>query len=191
MKFIIMVGLPGSGKGTQATLLAKKLNFQHLSTGEILRREIEQKTELGDLAAQSIHDGNFIPDNVSMEIVQKAIDERRQEVDGFVLDGFPRNIPQAVAFEEYLSKTGGTLLKVIRLDVPVNVATERLLRRGERANRTDDNESVIHKRIDIYYQSTHPLIDFYDQYELLIHVNGENSIEEVNENIFDAVKTVE
>lgn len=188
MKYIIMIGLPGAGKGTQSALLAERCNLKHLSTGDILRKEIGQQSELGKIAEALINEGNFVPDDITLKMVEATIEKEKDNVEGFILDGFPRTIPQAVAFEKYLENTNGKLLKVFCLDVPPPIAMERLIRRGKQSDRKDDNEAVAHKRIEIYYQTTYPLIDYYDQEDNLAHVNGEEPIEEVTDKLVSYIQ---
>jgi adenylate kinase len=177
---LIFMGPPGAGKGTQAQLLAALWKIPHISTGDILRACVVAKTALG-LKAQAYMDaGELVPDELLMDIVQ----ERMKEPDasaGWILDGFPRTVTQAMFFDKLICDvgTGGSTsgkdcaLRAVNLDVPDNVLVARLLSRG----RQDDNEETIRRRLQVYREQTEPLIEFYSARQQLVAVDGDRAME--------------
>jgi adenylate kinase len=179
---LIFLGPPGSGKGTQAQILAQDLNIPHISTGEILRQAMKEQTPLGIKAQHYVNSGELVPD----ELVQDLVQERLSQPDtqsGWILDGFPRKVTQAVFLEKLLEKLHQNGEKVVNLDAPDKVVVERLLARG----RKDDTEEVIRRRLEVYRAETAPLIDYYRDSasadlsvgQKLLTVNGDQSQEEV------------
>ena len=146
---IIICGAPGCGKGTQSDLIVEKYGLKHLSTGDLLRSEIAEKSELGKEADSYISKGNLVPDKMIFDILSKAIAEQTKNSNGIILDGFPRNVAQAEALEELMA----TLKKETTVLLDMNVDTQelitRLLKRGETSGRSDDNMDTIKKRLEI------------------------------------------
>ncbi|BAZ52615.1 adenylate kinase [Nostoc sp. NIES-4103] len=174
MTRLIFLGPPGSGKGTQAQTLALHLNIPHISTGEILRQAMKEQTPLGIKAQSYVDSGELVPD----ELVQDLVQERLNQPDaksGWILDGFPRKVTQAVFLEELLDKIHQSGEKVVNLDAPDQVVVARLLARG----RKDDSEEVIRRRLEVYRTETAPLIDYYRDRNRLLTVNGDQTQEEV------------
>ncbi|MDF2387445.1 adenylate kinase [Nostoc ellipsosporum NOK] len=174
MTRLIFLGPPGSGKGTQAQTLALHLNIPHISTGEILRQAMKEQTPLGIKAQSYVDSGELVPD----ELVQDLVQERLNQPDaksGWILDGFPRKVTQAVFLEELLDKIHQSGEKVVNLDAPDQVVVARLLARG----RKDDSEEVIRRRLEVYRTETAPLIDYYRDRDRLLTVNGDQTQEEV------------
>jgi adenylate kinase len=168
------LGPPGAGKGTQAKTLADDLNIPHISTGDILRQALSDQTPLGVKAQSYMDKGELVPDKLMEEMVQ----ERLSQVDtksGWILDGFPRTVNQAVFLEELLRKLNQHDEKVVNLEVPDEIVVTRLLERG----RKDDSKEVILRRLEVYRSQTAPLIDFYSSRHNLLSVNGNQSLEEV------------
>ncbi|KZL48699.1 adenylate kinase [Nodularia spumigena CENA596] len=171
---LIFLGPPGSGKGTQAQILAEDLNIPHISTGEILRQAMQEQTPLGIKAQSYVNSGDLVPD----QLVQDLVQERLSQPDvksGWILDGFPRKVTQAVFLEKLLAELNQGGERVINLDAPDDVVVARLLDRG----RKDDTEGVIRHRLDVYRAETAPLIDYYGDRQKLLTVNGDQSQEEV------------
>ncbi|MBW4634305.1 MAG: adenylate kinase [Iphinoe sp. HA4291-MV1] len=174
MTRVIFLGPPGAGKGTQAKTLADDLNIPHISTGDILRQALSDQTPLGVKAQSYMDKGELVPDKLMEEMVQ----ERLSQVDtksGWILDGFPRTVNQAVFLEELLRKLNQHDEKVVNLEVPDEIVVTRLLERG----RKDDSKEVILRRLEVYRSQTAPLIDFYSSRHNLLSVNGNQSLEEV------------
>lgn len=171
MTRLIFLGPPGSGKGTQAQILAQNLNIPHISTGEILRQAMKEQTPLGIKAQNYVNSGELVPD----ELVQDLVQERLSQPDaqsGWILDGFPRKVTQAEFLEELLAQSDE---RVVNLDAPDDVVVGRLLSRG----RKDDTEEIIRRRLEIYRNDTAPLINYYGDRHKLLTVNGNQSLEEV------------
>lgn len=143
MKNIVIFGAPGSGKGTQSDLMIKKYGFGHISTGDVLRNEIKNGTELGKTAKQYIDNGQLIPDNLMVNILASVYDGFGKEHEGVIFDGFPRTIPQAEALKKMLDERGHKIAAMIELDVPEEELMTRLIKRGQESGRSDDNEETI------------------------------------------------
>jgi len=175
---LIFLGPPGSGKGTQAQILAADLNIPHISTGDILRHAMQEQTPLGIKAQGYVNRGDLVPD----QLVQELVEERFSQSDvksGWILDGFPRKVTQAVFLEQLLAQTHGGEARVVNLDAPDDVVVSRLVARG----RKDDTEDVIRHRLDVYRTQTAPLIDYYRDRQQLVTVNGHQSQEAVTEQL--------
>lgn len=175
MTRLIFLGPPGAGKGTQAHNLAVDWNIPHISTGDILRYAMKEQTLLGIKAQSFVDSGELVPDQLVEELVQERLSQPDTK-SGWILDGFPRKVTQAVFLQELLQKMNvPTDEKVVNLDVPDDVVVARLLDRG----RKDDTEEVIRRRLEVYRNETAPLIDYYGAKQQLITVNGNQSQEEV------------
>lgn len=179
MKNIIIFGAPGSGKGTQSDLLVKKYGFRHISTGDVLRAEIKNGTELGQTAKSFIDKGQLIPDSLMVSILAATYDNLLP-CEGVIFDGFPRTIPQAEALQGMLAERNTKVSTVLELQVADELLTERLLLRGKTSGRADDNEETIKARLDVYHKQTAPLAAWYAERGLLERVNGVGSLEEIN-----------
>ena len=161
MKYYILFGPPGAGKGTHAVAIAAKYNFKHISTGELLRAEIKAGTELGVKAKTLIDAGCLVPDEVVEGMIEKAFDTIKG-YDGFLLDGFPRTLAQAEALDRILSARGESLNAVISIMIPDEMVFERIKHRASIEGRADDaSDEIIANRIKTYHSQTEPLIDFY------------------------------
>ena len=202
---LILMGPPGSGKGTQAEFISGQLGIAHISTGNMFRKAISGRTELGSKAKEYLDSGRLVPDEITVGIVR----ERLQEPDckkGFLLDGFPRTVAQAQALDEMAAKMGLALDAVINIQVPREEILKRLTGRrmckecggtyhitfspplqvdrcdkcgGDLYQRDDDTESTINKRLDVYKEQTEPLITYYEKQGLLKDINGNQDIKEV------------
>jgi adenylate kinase len=211
--FLIMLGPPGAGKGTQAKMIAEEFNLAHVSSGDLFREHLSADTELGKLAKTFMDKGDLVPDDVTISMIR----ERLQEPDckeGAILDGFPRTIPQSDALVNLLSELGGALVLAPYITVPPETLVKRLssrytcreqghifnleynppkvsgicdLDRSELYQRADDKPETVEKRIQVYLDQTAPLINHYRDKGLLLEVDGNMSIEEVNAMISSAV----
>ncbi|MBD2042386.1 adenylate kinase [Microcoleus sp. FACHB-672] len=174
MTRLIFLGPPGAGKGTQAHLLAELCHIPHISTGDILRACVAEKTPLGEKAQGYMDRGELVPDELILEMVRERLGQP-DAIAGWILDGFPRNVTQATFLDKLLQELEQHSDRVVNLDVPDAVLVERMLSRG----RKDDNEETIRRRLEVYREQTAPLIDYYSGQQQLVSVNGNQSMEEV------------
>lgn len=206
---LLVMGPPGSGKGTQAAILSKTLNIPHISTGEMFREAIRADSELGRLAARYINHGDLVPDDVTEAIVEERISQEDCRC-GYLLDGFPRTLEQGLALDRILERTGDDIDHVVYLDVPTSAIVARLTKRrvcgecgavyhleekrprqpgvcdvcgGRIVHRADDTEQTVRKRLEIYNDVTRPLVAFYREKDLLCAVEGTHSIEDTTRRI--------
>lgn len=204
---IVLLGAPGVGKGTQAFEMSSKLNIVHISTGDIFRKNISEKTPIGLIAKSFIDKGQLVPDDVTTQIVKERI-EMDDCKNGYILDGFPRTVAQAIALE-----------KITKLDAVINIVVplEKLMKRltgrrvcpkcgesyhvdflngknicaacqGELVQRADDNEETVNKRLNVYTNQTASLIEYYSKEKLLFSVNGDQDVNKVFDEILEALK---
>ncbi len=179
MKFYLLFGPPGAGKGTQAKLLVDKFNLKHISTGELLRNEIAKGSELGKIVQKIIDKGELIDDKTMISIIESEIDSN-PHVSGFLFDGFPRTIAQAEALDTMLSARKFSVESVLSIMIPDVMIYERIRHRAEIENRKDDAEpEVIKNRITTYHSKTEPLIAYYKECGKYHEVDGTGTIEEV------------
>ncbi len=187
---IVIFGAPGSGKGTQSELLIEKYGLKHISTGELLREEIERQTELGKIAEFHISKGHLVPDELIIDMLAETLDSQKTET-GIIFDGFPRTIKQGKALNEILSERNKELSIVINLNVEEDELIQRLLKRGKISGRSDDNLETITARLKVYHNQTAPLIEFYKKEGKLVDISGgERSIDEIFAEINKAVAKV-
>jgi adenylate kinase len=178
---LILLGPPGSGKGTQAKLLEQGLGITHVSTGDILRRAVAERTPLGQEAERLMSAGQLVPDRVMIELMRERL--RNGVGQGFLLDGFPRTVEQAEALERMLGENGQAIDHVISIRVDRRDLIERLKGRAAIEGRTDDGDEVIEKRLEVYERQTLPVADFYRRRSMLIEVDGKGNIEDVAKDI--------
>ena len=178
------MGPPGAGKGTQAKILAKKYNLLHLSTGDILRHEIDKKTEIGLEAQSYMNKGNLVPDNVLLTIVKNALTPLKDS--GVILDGFPRTVPQAKGLDKIFENLDSKIDYILNIHVESNILINRLIERAKNSGREDDTEEVIVNRQKVYQDLTAPLIDFYK--DKIIQIDGDGPIEEVTNRILEIMQ---
>lgn len=190
MKNIVIFGAPGSGKGTQSNLLIEHYGLGHISTGDVLRNEIKNGTELGKLAQSYIEKGNLIPDDLMVDILASVYDSFGPAHKGVIFDGFPRTIPQAEALKEMLDKRGHKIAAMIELDVPEDELMKRLILRGQQSGRADDNEETIKKRLVVYHSQTQPLIEWYKQEGLHYHINGLGELDRIFADICEVIDKI-
>ena len=181
-KRLIFLGPPGAGKGTQAQVLSENHQIPHVSTGDILRNAVAQKTPLGKQAKNYMDNGELVPDALILDLIQDRL-SYEDTVNGWILDGFPRNVNQAAFLEELLTKLNQSADWVLNLEVPDEVLVDRLLAR----KRKDDNEETIRRRLEVYHQDTVPVISFYREQETLKTINGNKSMEEVSKSLSEAI----
>ena len=185
MKYLVLFGPPGSGKGTQSENIIKKYGYARISTGDVLRAETANQTALGVEAKKYMDAGQLVPDSLIIDMLAKTMDSYT-DAKGIIFDGFPRTVAQAQALKEMLAKRGADVTVMINLQVDNDELTKRLLERGKTSGRSDDNLETIKKRLDTYNNQTAPVIDFYKEDGKLENIKGVGSIDE----IFDAISKV-
>lgn len=180
---LILFGPPGSGKGTQATKLVEKYNFYHISTGDMFRFELKNKTPLGIKAKEYMDGGNLVPDSLVIEMLKKRVIEN-QDVYGFIFDGFPRTTPQADALDVLMNSMGHSINRLVALDVNDQEIINRLQQRAIDQGRADDADvETVKNRIEVYKKNTTPVFDYYANFDKSVMVDGIGSLEEVFERI--------
>ena len=187
LDLLIFLGPPGSGKGTQAQILTKKLNYLHISIGDLLRENISTQTDLGKLASKYVSSGELVPDDLIIDLVNSSIVDlqgKESSSKGVILDGFPRTINQAVALENKIKELNVFIKSVVYLDISDEKILSRLLNRG----RDDDEPELIRNRLDVYRNQTEPLLMFYDERKLLNSINGDQELDDVNNNIMNVLR---
>ncbi|KOU40127.1 adenylate kinase [Streptomyces sp. WM6378] len=212
---IVLVGPPGAGKGTQAAFLAQNLAIPHISTGDLFRANISQGTDLGKQAKAYMDAGNLVPDEVTIGMAKDRM-EAPDAVNGFLLDGFPRNVVQAEALDEVLKADGVKLDAVLDLEVPEDEVVKRIAGRricrndsahvfhvaynapkqdgvcdkcgGELYQRGDDTEDTVRKRLEVYHSETEPIIDYYRAQGLVITISALGKVDEVTKKAMDALR---
>ena len=183
---IVIFGAPGSGKGTQSERIVEKYGIKHISTGDELRAEIKNGTELGKTAKGYIDQGQLIPDELMIDILASVFDSFKDSK-GVIFDGFPRTIAQAEALKKMLAERGQDVSVMVDLDVPEEELMVRLIKRGKDSGRADDNEETIKKRLHVYHSQTAPLIDWYKNEKKYQHINGLGTMEGIFAEICEAV----
>lgn len=186
---IVIFGAPGSGKGTQSEKIVEKYGINHISTGDVLRAEIKNGTELGKTAKKYIDEGQLIPDELMIDILAGVFDSFK-ESKGVIFDGFPRTIAQAEALKKMLAGRGQDISVMIDLDVPEEELMTRLIKRGKESGRADDNEETIKKRLTVYHSQTAPLIDWYKKEKKYRHIDGIGQLERIFADIVEAVEKI-
>lgn len=212
---IVLVGPPGAGKGTQAAFLAKKLSIPHISTGDLFRANISQQTELGKLAKSYMDKGDLVPDEVTIAMAKDRMSQP-DGANGFLLDGFPRNVKQAEALDEVLRSEGMKLDAVLDLEVPEEEVVRRIAGRricrnesahvyhvsykqpkkegvcdecgGELYQRDDDSETTVRKRLEVYHTQTEPIIDYYKAQGLVVTITALGKVDDVTKRALEALQ---
>ena len=213
---LVLLGAPGAGKGTIAQSLTKTLGIPSISTGDIFRQNIADKTPLGKLAKEYMDKGELVPDDVVTSIVENRL-LQADCMNGFILDGFPRTIVQAIAFDETMKKHNERITAVIDVQLEESIIIKRLSNRrvcekcgftynvqlhmpskdnicdacgGKVSKREDDNEETVKNRLAVYHKKTKPLIDYYQKESVLIHINNQHGVEESIKNIIDEISKI-
>ena len=187
---IIIFGPPGAGKGTQSKFIEKKYNLLQLSTGELLRNEIKNKTQLGLEISSIINSGDLVSDDIVSKLIEKYISDKKNK-QRLIFDGYPRNIDQAKNLDKLLKKYNQQIDIVLKLSVSLETIKKRITERKSQEQRTDDSDEIAVKRFKTYELSSEPVLDYYKQSNLLKVINGENTISEINVEIsglIDAIK---
>lgn len=185
---LIFFGPPGAGKGTQAERIEKKFDIKQLSTGDMLREEVSSGSELGKILKSIMDNGQLIPDDTMVKMIQHCLEEPECKK-GFILDGFPRTLPQAEALDNMLAKLGRSIDHVIVLEVDDNALVNRIKKRAEETGgaRSDDNEETLKKRLKVYHEQTAPVLPYYEGKGLLRKIDGMASIDDVTRQIEDVL----
>lgn len=185
---IVLLGAPGSGKGTQAKLMVERLGLPHISTGMLLRNAAKRGTELGLKAKSIIDKGELVPDDIMSDMIEERL-SRDDVADGFILDGYPRNLAQAKSLDTMLDRLGQSTDVAIQIDVDLEQVIRRLAKRAKEEGRADDSGEVVRHRMRVYHEQTAPVIDYYANRGLLTHVLGDGTVEEVLERILSVLDT--
>lgn len=177
--FVVLMGAPGAGKGTQAKRLESSLGLPQVATGDLFRANLKNQTELGKLARTYMDKGELVPNEVTIAMVRERLSQSDCE-SGAILDGFPRTLAQAEALDELLKEFDAKIAVVPYIHVAQDVLVKRLAKRAEIEGRADDNEETIRTRMQVYESETAPLLDYYENRGLLVKIKGEQSIDEVS-----------
>lgn len=187
---IVLFGKPGAGKGTQAEFLKEKYNLIHISTGNVFRFNLKNDTELGKQAKIYMDDGELVPDNLTIKMLQDEV-EKHLDTDGFLFDGFPRTLAQAEALDVFLVTKGWEVTATVALEADDEILIQRLLERGKTSGRVDDqDEEKIRTRYDEYNEKTAPLIQYYQDKNIFYSVNGIGSIDEITERLSTVIESL-
>lgn len=186
---IVIFGAPGSGKGTQSELIIKEYGLDHISTGDVLRSEMKNDTELGKVAKGFIEKGQLVPDDLIVDMLAKVLDSKKASK-GVIFDGFPRTIPQAKALKEMLNKRSTDVSVMLNLQVEEEELIKRLLERGKISGRSDDNLETIKSRLEVYHNQTAPLAEYYIGEGKHVAIKGMGTVDEIFGRIKDAVKEI-
>ena len=186
---IVIFGPPGAGKGTQSSLIVKKFNLHQLSTGDLLRKEIKNNTKLGQEISSIINEGNLVSDSIVSELIEKYLSNENYK-NRLIFDGYPRNLIQAKNLDQLLRKYNQKIDLVLKLSVGLETIKDRIKERKSLEKRKDDSEAVAIKRYETYESNISPIIDFYNQSNLLKVINAETSITEINNEISDLIEAI-
>lgn len=179
---IVLLGAPGSGKGTQAALLVEELDLPHISTGELLRAAVKAGTLLGQRAKAAMDRGELVSDETMLGLLEERLTESGVK-NGFILDGYPRNVSQAEALDELLERLGQPVDEALQIDVDIELVIDRIAKRAAEEGHSDDTKEVLRHRMDVYEEQTAPVADYYARKGLLSRVLGEGTIDEVFQRI--------
>jgi adenylate kinase len=185
---LVLLGAPGSGKGTQAARLRDHYRVPHISTGELLRAAVASGTPLGQQAKAVMESGGLVPDATVLAMLEERF-TREDTVDGFILDGYPRNLAQASALDVLLQKLGQPVDRAVQLDVDAELLIARLAGRAQAEGRADDTPEAVRNRLEVYEQQTAPVIEFYRHQNKLTAIDGMGSMEDVFERIVEALSS--
>jgi len=184
---VVLLGAPGAGKGTQSKVLVRKYNLFHISTGDVLRAEIIEETELGLRAEEYIHRGELVPDKLVIDMMRKLI-EKHSEVNGFVFDGFPRTTAQAEELGRMLEEKNTNISILLRLNVERDEVVKRMRRRASKSERSDDKDiSVVLNRLTVYERQTKPVAEYYKEKHKCVDIDGKGAINEIHHRLCLAI----
>lgn len=187
---VILFGLPGAGKGTQAERLEKKYNLKHISTGDVFRYNIKNQTKLGKLAKKYIDKGQLVPDKVTIDMLHSEV-EKNNNSNGFIFDGFPRTTAQAQDLDKLVNNKNSKIHAMLALQVDENILIQRILERGKTSGRPDDaNEEIIRKRMQVYYDQSEVVKDYYKKSDKFYEIDGVGSVEEVTNRLSKVIDSV-
>jgi adenylate kinase len=184
---VLLLGPQGSGKGTQAKRIQAEYGIPHIATGEILREAISTESDLGRRVKPIVESGQLVPDDLMIELIRERLDEDDAQ-DGFILDGFPRTLPQARALDEMLAEIGRELSIVFGFQLDDRIGTERMLKRAEIEHRKDDTPEAIAERLRLYHELTEPLIGHYRMHGNLVGIHADRTVDEVFSEIQEALE---
>ena len=189
MDFVLLMGAPGAGKGTQAKRLQEALGLPHVATGDLFRDNLARQTELGKLAQTYMNAGKLVPDEITVAMAKERLSQPDCE-SGALLDGFPRTLAQAEAFDKLVEELSANISIVPYIHVSEEEVIARLLGRAEKEGRSDDNAETIQVRMRVYDELTAPLLNYYEEKGLLMRVNGEQSVDQVFEELVAIISAV-
>ncbi len=185
---LVLFGAPGSGKGTQSEKIIDRYGLHHISTGEVLRKQIKEGTELGKIADSYISKGHLIPDDLMLDILRQELKSLPKDCKGVIFDGFPRTIPQAVELEKVLEEYGTQLTGVVGLEVPEEELVARMLKRGKETGRADDNIETILNRLKVYHDQTEPLKEHYQGKGAYMQIDGLGDVNAIFDSVVKAIE---
>jgi adenylate kinase len=188
---IILFGPPGAGKGTQSEKIIDRYKLTHIATGDLFRKHLGEGTDLGKLAQKYMDEGNLVPDEVVIGMVDEKIKETKDKSSGYIFDGFPRTVPQAKALDTLLEEKGEKIAGMIALDVPEDELKNRIKERGKTSGRADDqNEAKIENRIKVYKDETLPVANYYDHENKYVKIHGVGTIDEIFSKISNEIDSL-
>lgn len=179
MTNIILCGAPGCGKGTQSEFIVEKYGLTHISTGDLMRKEMASGSELGELLNSYISKGQLVPDEVTIKLLEQHIDSLPENTKGLIFDGFPRTLNQAKELERMMARRGDKTAMLIDINVPEEELINRLINRGKTSGRADDNLETIKKRLTVYHDQTRPVDDYYELLGKYTRIQGLGTIAEI------------
>ncbi len=185
---IVLLGAPGSGKGTQAALLEKQMDIPHISTGVLFRSAVKQETPLGQQIKSIMDSGELVPDDITLDLLEQRMN-RSDAANGFILDGYPRNLRQAESLDDLLDKLGWSLDDAVQIDVNSEEVIRRIAKRAAKEGRSDDSENVARNRLRVYQERTAPVIDYYAEKGMLTRVLGTGTVDDVLQLIMSVLET--
>jgi adenylate kinase len=186
---LLLIGRPGSGKGTQAEHVSQHFGIAHISSGELLRRHVDEGTAVGRAVAQSLARGDLVPDDIVMDVLRTPI-ERASRAGGYVLDGYPRTVAQAEAAYLVTKPINASVQVALFLEVPREELVARTLARGRAAGRSDDTLDVVNHRLSLFDELTTPLLDYYARREILLTVDGTGAVRDVTAAVIAELEAV-